>query len=210
MLSADRTTRTPLRLSLAAALLLAALASPALASKVRPMTLEEMTERAGRIFSGQCTGVRVVEQTGRGMPVTEVTFRVDRTLKGAPGGALTFRQPGGQDNAGGTERGVGILGLPRFRPGEEVILFLYGESASGLTSPVGLGQGKFTVVTDKAGLRWAVNDYGNRNLFRETPGAPGERPEAAADRGPRGIPADDLLESVRTLLRPEPAGPRGP
>ena len=171
------------------------------------MTLEEMTERAGRIFSGQCTEVRVVEQPGRGMPVTEVTFRVDRTLKGGPGGALTIRQPG---VAGGTERGVGILGLPRFRPGEEVILFLYGESASGLTSPVGLGQGKFTVVTDKDGLRWAVNDYGNRNLFRETPDAPGERPVAAADRGPRGIPADDLLESVRTLLRPEPREPPGP
>ena len=74
---------------------------------------------------------------------------------------------------------------------------------------VGLGQGKFTVVTDKDGLRWAVNDYGNRNLFRE-PEAPGERQGATADRGPRGIPADDLLESVRTLLRPEPAGPRGP
>ncbi len=172
------------------------------------MTLEEMTERAGRIFSGHCTSVRVVEQPGRGMPVTEVTFRVDRTLKGRPGGTLTIRQPGGQSVAG--ERSARILGLPRFRPGEEVILFLYGESASGLTSPVGLGQGKFTVYTDKEGLRWAVNEYGNRNLFRETPEEPGQRPGTAAERGPRGIKADDLLEGIRTLLRAEPGGPRGP
>ena len=47
-LAAQRTTRTPLRLSLVCALLLAGLATPALASNVRPMTLEEMTERAGR------------------------------------------------------------------------------------------------------------------------------------------------------------------
>jgi hypothetical protein len=188
-----------------AALVLAALASPAVASKVRPMTLEEMTERAGRIFSGHCTGVRVVEQPGRGMPVTKVTFRVDRTLKGRPGGILTIRQPGGQGVAG--ERSAGILGLPRFRPGEEVILFLYGESASGLTSPVGLGQGKFTVYTDKDGLRRAVSEFGNRDLFRETSG---ERRGAAAERGPRGIPADALLERVRTLLHAEPGGPRGP
>ena len=202
MLPAHRTTRTPLRLSLAGVLLLPVLASPALASKVRPMTLEEMTERAGRIFSGHCTSVRVVEQPGRGMPVTEVTFRVDRTLKGRPGGTLTIRQPGGQSVAG--ERSARILGLPRFRPGEEVILFLYGESASGLTSPVGLGQGKFTVYTDKEGMRWTVDEYGSRNLFRETSG---ERRGAAADRGPRRVPADALLERVQTLLLAEPRGP---
>jgi hypothetical protein len=172
------------------------------------MTLEEMTERAGRIFSGQCTGVRVVEQPGRGMPVTEVTFRVDRTLKGRPGGTLTIRQLGGQGVAG--ERSAGILGLPRFRPGEEVILFLYGESASRLTSPVGLGQGKFTVYTDKDGRRRAVNGFGNRNLFRETSDKPGERRGAAAEREPRGIAADALLERIQTLLHPEPGGPRGP
>ena len=172
------------------------------------MTLEEMTERAGRIFSGHCTGVRVVEQPGRRMPVTEVTFQVDRTLKGRPGGTLTIRQPGGPSAAG--ERSVGILGLPRFQPGEEVILFLYGESASGLTSPVGLGQGKFTVHTDKEGRRWAVNEYGNRNLFRETSEETGERRGPATKRAPGGIPADALLESVRTLLRAEPGGPRAP
>ena len=169
------------------------------------MTLEEMTERAGRIFSGQCTGVRVVEQPGRGMPVTEVTFRVDRTLKGRPGDTLTIRQPGGQGVAG--ERSAGILGLPRFRPSEEVILFLYGESASGLTSPVGLGQGKFTIYTGKDGLRWAVNEFGNQDLFRETSDEPGEGRGAADGRGPREIPADALLERVRALLRAEPRGP---
>lgn len=206
MLSAHRALRTVLRLSLAGAVLLPALASPTFASKVRAMTLEEMTERAGRIFSGQCTGVRVVEQSGRGIPLTEVTFQVHRTLKGRPGATLTIRQPGGQSVAG--ERSVGIVGLPRFRPGEEVILFLYGESASGLTSPVGLGQGKFTVYTDKEGLRWAVNEYGNRALFRETLEGPGQRRGAAGKR--RGIPADDLLESVRALLRAEPGGARRP
>ena len=41
------------------------------------------------------------------------------------------------------------------------MLFLYGESASGWSSPVGLGQGKFTVFEDKLGQRRALNALGD-------------------------------------------------
>ena len=200
MLPAARTSRTLLRFVLVCAVCLPGLTAPARASKVRPMDLEEMTERAGRIISGRCLRVRAVEESGIGLPATEVTFQVDRTLKGKAGDLLTIRQPASLPGAGEAR----ILGLPRFRPGEEVILFLYGESASGLTSPVGLGQGKFTVFTDKAGRRWAVNGHGNRNLSR---GRAAEAGGPAAEAHP-GIAADLLLERVRTLLRPEP-GDRG-
>jgi hypothetical protein len=53
--------------------------------------------------------------------------------------------------------GEATEGLPRFEVGEELILFLYGDSSRGLTSPVGFGQGKFKVIRDKGGKQHAAN-----------------------------------------------------
>ena len=39
-----------------------------------------------------------------------------------------------------------VPGLPRYGVGEEVVLFLRGESGRGFTSPVGLGQGVYRVT----------------------------------------------------------------
>ena len=182
-------------LVLGCALLLAGLSTPARASRVRTMTLEEMVQRAGKIVSGRCTAVNVVKDAERGIPVTELTFQVHRSLKGPATDTLVIRQPGDATRPG-------LLGLPQFRAGEEVLLLLYGESSSGLTSPVGLGQGKFTVITDKQGKRWAVNAFGNRNLLSEdgSNGNPPHRNTAAKAPGP-GIAEAVLLEKIRLQLR---------
>jgi len=132
---------------------------------VRPINLEELTQRADRIFSGQCVDVRVVEAPELGSRVTEVTFEVDQTVKGIVGDTVTIKLHGGP--VGGAGDGGDVAGQPRFEPGEEVVLFLYGESSLGLTAPVGLGQGKFTIFVDKQGRRLALNEFGNKTLFRK-------------------------------------------
>lgn len=192
-----------MRLGLICALALSGSVLQARASQVRLLTLEEMTGRAARIFAGRCLRVKAVEAGAHGIPMMEVTFEVHQSLKGDARGTVTVRQPG---RVG--QRGGGIPGLPSFRAGEEVLLFLYGESPSGNSSPVGLGQGKFTVLTDKEGHRWAVNEFGNRNLLPAPAPGNGRRREDLASGRAMGM--DELLERVRTLLHEAVADPETP
>ena len=168
------------------------------ASRVRPMNLEEMTARAERIFHGRCTTVERVRDEDPGLDVIRVTFEVERRVKGSAPAQITVRMLADPAVAA---RNAGDGGTLRFRPGERIVLFLYGESRSGLTSPVGLGQGKFTVLEDKQGREVAVNGFGNEVLFR------GLSPEAATRLGDQadawrhreGIPPETLLRMVETL-----------
>lgn len=181
-------------------LVLCSLVAPPLeASQVRPVNLEQMTERAARIFTGRCTDTTVMLDPQLGREITVATFDVDRVVKGEVGSTITLRMMGGERGDGS-----GAAGLPRFRPGDEVILFLYAESAVGLSSPVGLGQGRFTVFTDKAGYRIAVNDFTNNNLLH------GLTPQARTRLGPaldvwkerKDLAAGALLEMVESLIEP--------
>ena len=158
------------------------------AGKVRPVNLEEMTDRAATIFSGRCTDVRVVPDATLGTEVTLVTFEVDRAVKGELGPTHRIRVLGSGERSG-------IAGMPRFEPGEEVVLFLYGESRLGLSSPVGLGQGKFVVGADKQGRRLALRELGGEMLFDGV--APGLR----ATEREEALDPDALLDLVEGLLR---------
>jgi hypothetical protein len=174
---------------------------PSRAETVRPVNLEEMTVRAATIFSGRCLGVEVVDDAELGSRVVEVTFHVDRAAKGNPGATYRIRLL--RDDAPG-EDGRGPAGqASSFRPGEEVVLFLYGANALGVTSPVAMGQGRFEVLSDKRGEKMALNALGNAALWR------GLTPDAAARlephrRGPRSareVAPDALLDMVEALRR---------
>ena len=96
----------------------------------------------------------------------------------------------------------GIAGVPTFHVGEEVVLFLYGESELGLSSPVGLGQGKFEVVETKEGGKLALNSSNNRTLFRGMDTAKRTRLVAASGHTPeRGIEPGALLDLAEELGR---------
>ena len=174
-------------------------ATPCLATQVRQVNVEQLTSKAGRIVAGRCLRVDVSQDAALGRPVTNVTILVDRTLKGPSDHHLTFRMLGA---------GPIGAGVPSFAPGEEVILFLYPESAAGLTSPVGLGQGKFKVEHDKQGHSIAINGFGNRGLFeRLSPEAHARLgPHATSHRPGSALARDSLLDIVAALA--SPAGPR--
>jgi hypothetical protein len=168
------------------------------AGQVRPVNLEELTAHAATIFAGRCLEVEVIDDAGLGRETTVATFDVERAVKGATGSTVTLKTIGGDDGAS--------AGVPRFRPGDEVVLFLYGESSLGLSSPVGLGQGRFTVFTDKQGTRLAVNDFGNRNLFLAlSPSAQSSLGPALAQWKDRDhVAPDALLDMVEALTSARP------
>lgn len=170
------------------------------ASRVRPMNLEEMAVRAGRIFRGTCTAVETARDPDSALDVARVTFRVERLVKGEAAESLTIRMLADPDGAGAAS--AGSRAAP-FRPGERVVLFLYGESRSGLTSPVGLGQGKFTIVEDKDGREVALNGFDGEVLFRGlSPAASAKLGGwAARRRGREGISPDALLDMAEALAR---------
>jgi hypothetical protein len=172
---------------------------PAHASRVRPINLEEMAQRADRIFTGRCIGVRAELDRDLGQVVTYATFMTRRTVKGRAHGTVTIKMLGDQIEEGGPKRGV--EGVPRFRQGEEVVLFLYGDSGRGLTSPVGLGQGKFVVFKDKQGRPQALNALGNETLLRGlSPRALEKLGDLARRPAHGGVDPDALLDMVQKMV----------
>ncbi len=197
----------PRTTSLAALALPLLLASHVAAMTVLPLDLPELTERADRIFVGRVERV----ESGRdahGLPATWTTFAVVEKLKGAPPEHVTLKQLGASLGAGTTV--VPHPALPRYRPGESVVLFVHPDSGLGFTSPVGLGQGCFRLRTADGGTV-AENDVGNRNLA-PAPGASRQRPAAsprtatavAPPNAAAPLALDDLLVRVRALVAATP------
>jgi hypothetical protein len=185
-----------------AALLLAP--APSRASQVLPVNLEERVRHAGHVVSGRVTEVQVVQDERVHGQVTLVTLEVSRAAKGQAGRTLTFRMFGG---LGANGQPV-VAGLPRFDPGEEVILFLHPEGRLGLTSPVGFGQGKFVVSRDRQGQRVVQNQFGNRMLFRGLSTDGSRRLGQAGERWKDGgaMPPDALLNMIDALAAAGRAG----
>jgi hypothetical protein len=101
-----------------------------------------------------------------------VKLEVVNNLRGAPGRTFTFRQHLAGGRSGWfTRRGKAVTpkltlsNTVQYRPGREVLLFLYPASKVGLTSPVGGIQGRFRVVRDSKGRSRVINGVENRGLF---------------------------------------------
>jgi hypothetical protein len=171
------------------------------ASIVRTLNLEDLTTRADRIFSGRCVDVREVRHAGLGQTVTYTTFVVTRAVKGDLHERITIKSIGGLGSEGAGRDP--FAAVPRFHRGEEVILFLYGDSAAGLTSPVGLGQGKFRIIKNKRGREIALNENGNRTLLQGlSKGAEGRlTAEQRAWKKHGDIRPDSLLDLAASLDR---------
>ena len=101
-----------------------------------------------------------------------VTLQVIEPLKGTPGATLSFRQYVWDINDRDTKLD--------YRIGEEVVLMLRRPSQIGLTSPVGLEQGRFRVERDALNNRIVRNGTDNAGLFGTVDQtSPGLRPRLA-------------------------------
>ncbi|MBK8568731.1 MAG: hypothetical protein IPN81_01425 [Nitrosomonadales bacterium] len=113
------------------------IALPARAMSVLPLYMDEIVNDAAIAFQGKALEGHSERDPQTGSIVTYSTFEVQEVLKGEVGATHTIKQIGGKIQEGINQ----ITGVPTFTVGESYILFLYGVSASGFSSPVGLEQG---------------------------------------------------------------------
>jgi hypothetical protein len=162
--------RFKLRLFILLTILAAVLPSSLSATTVLQMNLEQMVDRAEKIFRGTVMDIRegTVQVGGGELPVVTYRIRVDESFKG------TFQTVKGLQvaeikmlgklkvQAGSPVRAGSILPeLPRLQVGQDYLLLTTAPSSVGLSTTIGLGQGRFE-LQGKPGQEQALN--GNRNL----------------------------------------------
>jgi len=185
----------------AAAVLVCILSASSLPAQfaVRQVNLAYLSQRAEVIIQGQITSVKHTHLAGYpNIPTVEVTMNVERSLRGLPGRAYTFR-----------EVYLGLRsreGKQGYTVGQRLFLFLPSPSQYGLSSPVGIGQGRFYIGADSAGSAKLANEYGNAGLFRDVERdavragkqlTTDQRKLALTRRGP--VPLEEFVSLVRSL-----------
>jgi hypothetical protein len=123
-----------------------------------PRNLQQLADRAAHIVRGNVVSAHVeMHPELQGLHTIVVTLRVKETLKGPVRRDYTFRQ-----YAWGIHNRMGETG---YRKGDELLLLMIEPSRYGLSSPAGMGQGRFRIGRDAAGREVAQNGTGNARLF---------------------------------------------
>ncbi len=174
------------------------LCPPGMAISVRTVNLVEMVQMADKVFDGVCVSKQLLDENSN-IPIVEYKFEVKKAIKGVSDGqTIVFRQV-----AGSQVGRPGIPGVPQYNVGQELVLFLKKESARGLTSPVGLGQGTFLVHKKGPNSVEVMNMVGNRNLlFGLTESQPAglTADEAQSLRSGRAIPLNSFATVVDKVV----------
>jgi len=181
----------------AAAILLAA--SPAVATILKPLNLDDLVRSADRIFSGTVVEIEKssVAMGGGNVPIVIYRVLLDAAFRGEfpeKGGGkiaeirMVANQPEARSN--GLTRLPRLTGLPEFEQGKRYLFFMTKPSAAGLSAPVGLGQGFFH-VSGSPGSELVVNGFDNLGLFR------GMNVPEASGRGP--VKYDVVVRRITAL-----------
>jgi hypothetical protein len=173
----------PWSLRLLLAVLLAWTAASA--STVVPLSVAELAGRSQQIFHGVCVAAEASMTNGE--VSTHLRFVVAEHLKGvAPADTLSISLPGGELDGIRYQ----ISGMPSFRPGQEVVLFLTDTDNAGRVWPVGLAQGGFH-VRRSAGKEPRVRRDHSELRFEGSARVAGIVSE--------DLPLEQLLDQVRAL-----------
>ena len=186
---------------LAALALLAMGSNAAMAKTIRKHNLVELMTHSDSIVVGTVT--EKTDGFQGGLPYTEITLNVGRSLKGDHGQTFSFRQFGLIEPRATGDGRVNLMvtpsGWPTYAVGEQVMLFLHKPaSKTGLQTTAALTQGKFTIRDGRI-----ANGIDNEALFA------GVRISANLDKGQRELltrrsgayPTADFLSLVETAVR---------
>jgi hypothetical protein len=164
-------------------------------------SLDQLIGEAAVIVRGQVVSVRFEPHPQlQNLMTVVVSMKLSQTYKGLPQKLLVFRQYAWNVD-------------PRFRSteyqkGQELILLLRPVSEYGLTSPVGLEQGRFVITSNpRTGEKLAANGWGNLGLFdhveerARTQGAYLSPRAIAAvrQRRPGPVPVEQLEDVIRAF-----------
>ena len=144
------------------ALLLPGMASATIVIK---LDLPALVQRAGTVFLGKAVKTHSHWTLDRKHIVTDTTFRVQQSLRGAgaSGNTVSIR------SLGGVVDGIGmrVSGSPVFRKGQEVLLFA--EQRGAYRYVVGMTQGAYRVSRDSRGRATVRVNLDGVSLARRTP-----------------------------------------
>jgi hypothetical protein len=107
--------------------------------------LPALVEQADTIVQGRVERLDAQWDERRKIIFTNIQIRVDEQLKGAAQPTVLVRQLGGKVGS----LNMSISGMPAFRPGENVIVFLK-RNPEPTYHVVGLSQGKYQIADDFA------------------------------------------------------------
>jgi hypothetical protein len=133
--------------NLAFAALLLLLPVSARATISRAIDFEEKVEHAASIVMGKCVAQESRWDGTKNWILTYSTFTVEKTLKGQPAQQITLVTPGG--TVGNLTQEV--IGVPKFREGEEHVVFVRNSQAG--PTVLYLEQGDYKVRKDDRGDR---------------------------------------------------------
>jgi hypothetical protein len=167
-------------------LILAMVASTAaVAATVEHLGLDQMANRADKIFRGTVLDARpgTVETGGGQLPVVTYTFRVEEAFKGAfdevKGETIAHIRMLGKVppvQVDGVTRHSPLPDVPQLKTGSDYLIFSTLPGSAGLSVTLGLGQGSFQILLKGDELQ-AVNEFNNLGLFKNA------RTESAAAGG---------------------------
>ncbi len=186
---------------LAALALLAIGSNAAMAKTIRKHNLVELMTHSDSIVVGTVT--EKTDGFRGGLPYTEITLNVGRSLKGDHGQTFSFRQFGLIEPRATGDGRVNLMvtpsGWPTYAVGEQVVLFLHKPaSKTGLRTTAALTQGKFTIRDGRI-----ANGIDNEALFA------GVQISANLEKAQRELltrrsgafPTADFLSLVETAVR---------
>lgn len=172
--------------------------STASATSMLPITLEQLSTSAKLIFYGRAISNEVKKDDQSGRIATFTEFEIIDLIKGRTGDMHTIKQIGGIHKESNTR--LLIYGVPEFLTGSEYVVFLPEKSVLGFSSPLGLHQGRFSVMT--------VNDElivsSGRNLAEQPASFNGnvQLPLAVRADKPSHSRLDDFINTVRAYIAP--------
>ena len=185
-----------LRMLTTTALALALLIAPtASATTVLKVTLPTMSVASHTIIHGTVKSARAIAVNGNERHIrTDVVIDIHSVIKGDKRlKTLTLELPGGRLG----KWAMHIPGMPGFKDGEEVVLFL--EKTANNWALTGLSQGKFSVVTQLDGRKLVRRKLdGIHFMARNNRGAI-VAAEPPRDRNDQTL--EDLLGEVRHAIR---------
>jgi hypothetical protein len=123
---------------------------PAGATLMRAASFDEKVDKAQSIVLGECIKSESrLDPTGRWI-LTYSTFRVEKSLKGAPATEVTVVTPGGQVG----DRYQDTIGVPDFKKGDQRLLFVRNSQAG--PTVLYFDQGTYEVTKDDRGEQMIV------------------------------------------------------
>jgi hypothetical protein len=165
-----------------------------------PVDLAYLSQRASVIVQGKVISVRHENLPGfQNISTVSVTLGVETMLRGPSTKTYTFR-----------EAYIGLRakgGKNDYQTGQRLLLFLPSASSYGLSSPIGMEQGRFHIGRNAEGAEIVVNEMGNSGLFKNVVQKASREGRkltqaqlrtASTKRGP--VRLDELISLTKSLI----------